>query len=178
MATYNVINEAPITPGTTEVATEGSATLGSESTPGNYGQYDGHERYDDGRTGGVTGLMGKLGVIGAAVVVCGGIIACSGMAATGNAMGAVETLCMLLPVVLTLFLAFRSEKLSHRELTNTITAIVSICEAVWSFFVFILYAVASSSKGQTFAPAAAAAAGFFFVFIGEAVIGAFSVMSM
>ena len=178
MATYNDINEAPITPGSTEVATEGSATIATGSTPGSYGQYDGHETYDTGRTGGLTGIMGKLGLIGAIVVVCGGIIACSGLAAAGQTLGALETLFMLLPVVLTLFLTFKSEKLSYRELTNTLTAIISICEAVWSFFVFIQLAVASSSRGGTYAPAAAAASGFFFVFIGEAVIGVFSVLSM
>lgn len=178
MATYNDINEAPITPGTTEVAAEGTATLGSERTPSNYSPYGAPEHYSDEHSGGASGLMGKLGVIGAIVVVCGGIIACSGMAAAGSTLGAVETLFMLLPVVLTLFLAFRSEKLSHRELTNTLTAIVSICEAVWAFFVFILFAVGSSSNGRTHSAAAAAASGFFFVFIGQAIIAVFSVMSM
>lgn len=178
MATYNDINEAPITPGSTEVATEGSATLSTPDTPGNYSPYGGHDHYDSERTEGPTGIMGKLGVIGAVVVICGGIIACSGLAAAGGTLNAVETLCMLLPVVLTMLMAFRSERLSHRELVNTITVIFGVCEAVWSFFVFILNAVASSTGSKVTGAAGAAAAGFFFVFSGEATIAAFSIMSM
>jgi len=185
MATYNVIEEgsAPsdVSSGSATVSVDPSADQ-SYNAPqyGNTGAYS--ESYSSSSSPFSGGIFSKFGIIGVAVVLIGIIIEYSGLAALVNAtntlvsIGSIDTILVLLPVVIEILKFFRAEKIPAAEIFNLINFIVSVCVSVWMFFVFVIYAEFSSNTGV--GCYGAAAAGAFFIFLGEAVIAFAAFVSM
>jgi len=194
MATYNVMNEGPVD----ESTNAGSATITTEpapaadsapafnpapttyAAPAYGGDAYGQPQQQYSSLGGgfdsspIGGILPKLGLIGAAVVMVGILIEYSGICAlvhqTGSlvSLSAIETLFLLVPVVFALLGTFRADKIPHRDIFNFLVFINAVAAAVWSFFVFIVYAQTSSDTDV--AALGAAAAGCFFNFLGEGVM--------
>ena len=194
MATYNVIEEGS----TSEVVDNGSATVSTDPVPA--AAYDGRTDYSapqqqyGSASGGayssdflsaspIGGVLPKVGLIGILVVICGIIIEYAGIVSVDESVipvgsvSAIDTILILFPVILELLKNFRREKIPKIEVFNFITFIDAVCTSLWQFFVFVGYAE-FSTKTDSHGRYGAAAAGAFFVFLGEAVIAFSSFLSM
>jgi len=194
MATYNVIEEGS----SSEVVDNGSATVSTDPVPA--AAYDGRDysapqqqSYGSASGGAysgdflssspIGGVLPKVGLIGVLLVICGIIIEYAGIVSVDEAVipigsvSAIDTIIILFPVILELLKNFRRERIPKGEVFNFINFIDAVCTSIWQFFVFVGYAE-FSTKTNSNGRYGAAASGAFFVFLGEAVIGFSSFLSM
>lgn len=121
------------------------------------------------------GLVNKLGMIaGVALIVIGLIMLEGAGAALQATMSTQGVLMVLIPVVLQLFWlflpAFQQSSIQHSS--KVVVVALAAIDAWWLFWSFIIF-----TKGST--PArSAAAAGYFFAFVGEVVLASFAFLTL